>query len=216
MPEKRRRAYRSRVREESARRTRALIRDTAREMFRDVGYGPTTMKAVAARAGVAERTVYLAYPTKADLLNEVVGVALVGDDEPVPVAQRPGLLATMQASDPRSAAENLAEFVTALLERAGWLLVLAERALDAHPELQPFDQAGAAETVRVYRTVTAWLASMGWLREGVTPAAAADELYVVSHYQVHRLLRVRRRWSRARYQAWLVDRILASIVADGG
>jgi TetR/AcrR family transcriptional regulator, regulator of autoinduction and epiphytic fitness len=38
--------------------------------------------------GGGEKTVYLAFPTKLELLKEVVDVALVGDDRPVPVAAR--------------------------------------------------------------------------------------------------------------------------------
>src|SRR6266568_1179650 len=82
------RPYRSSLREETAELTRARIRESAARLFVEQGFVATTVKQVAAAAGVAERTVYAAFPSKADLFNEVLGVATVGDDRPVPVAER--------------------------------------------------------------------------------------------------------------------------------
>lgn len=56
------------LRERKKQRTRELIRDTALELFAAQGYEPTTIKAVAAAADVAPRTVTLHFPAKDDLL----------------------------------------------------------------------------------------------------------------------------------------------------
>jgi tetracycline repressor-like protein len=72
-------------RQEAAAETRRRIRQAARQLFVANGYAATSIRAVAERAGVAEKTVYLAFPTKTDLLKEV---AIVGDDQPIPVAER--------------------------------------------------------------------------------------------------------------------------------
>src|SRR5580704_12931557 len=76
-PDKRR--YRSPTRTAAALETRRRIREAAEKLFLRDGYVPTTMTAVASAAGVAERTVYLVFPTKAALLNEVI-VAAVRDE----------------------------------------------------------------------------------------------------------------------------------------
>ena len=49
-------------------RTRALIRETAWELFAAHGYDATTIKAIADAADVAPRTVTVHFPAKDDLL----------------------------------------------------------------------------------------------------------------------------------------------------
>ena len=60
----------------------------ARRLFLDRGYAATTVATIAAEAGVSVETVYKAFGNKAGLVKSVVGVAIVGDDEPVPMLQR--------------------------------------------------------------------------------------------------------------------------------
>src|SRR5437016_2610782 len=78
------RLYRSPRREQQARATRARIIAAAARRFLACGYAGTTMRAVAADAGVALPTVELVFGTKAKLLKAVIDVAIAGDDEPVP------------------------------------------------------------------------------------------------------------------------------------
>src|SRR5580704_9753174 len=68
--------------------TRRRIRLAAERLFLRDGYLPTTMTTIAAEAGVAEKTVYLAFPTKADLLNEIIRIGVRGDEGSTPVSQR--------------------------------------------------------------------------------------------------------------------------------
>src|ERR1035438_2397158 len=88
MDEPVKRPYRSPLREQSARRTRAQIRDAAARLFVRQGYAGTTMRQIAEEAEVSERTTYLAFASKLDLLLEVIGIATAGDDQPVPIAER--------------------------------------------------------------------------------------------------------------------------------
>ncbi|BCB20143.1 hypothetical protein OCUBac02_30370 [Bosea sp. ANAM02] len=48
---------------------RQRIVQSARDLFLDVGYGGTTMDAVAARCGVSKRTLYQLFPAKTDLFR---------------------------------------------------------------------------------------------------------------------------------------------------
>ena len=84
----RKRGYRSPRRLAAARETRARICAAARELFLADGYAATSMRAIAAAAGVAEKTVYLQFATKSAVLKMVVETAIVGDDEAVPAAER--------------------------------------------------------------------------------------------------------------------------------
>src|SRR3954454_8695963 len=82
------REYRSPRRLAAARQTRARICAAARELFLANGYAATSMRAIAAAAGVAEKTVYLQFATKSAVLKEMVETAIVGDDEAIPAADR--------------------------------------------------------------------------------------------------------------------------------
>jgi len=65
--------------------TEQRIVAAATELFLADGYVATTLEAVARRARVAARTVYVRFGTKAALFKRVVDVAIVGDTEQVDV-----------------------------------------------------------------------------------------------------------------------------------
>ena len=65
------------------------------------GYAATTMTAVANAAGVSDETIYKTVGGKAALVKAVRDITLVGDDEPVPLAQRPEFAAIYAEPDPR-------------------------------------------------------------------------------------------------------------------
>src|SRR6266545_6995088 len=79
-----RKPYESPKRAAAARERRLRIRAAASELFTREGYAATTMKSIAVKAGVSERTVFLASPTKAALLNECIRAAVRGEAEETP------------------------------------------------------------------------------------------------------------------------------------
>src|SRR2546430_772208 len=83
-----RRRYSSRLREQQAGQTRAQGRAAAAELFEESGGAGTTVAAIARQAGVAVETVYSRFGSKKQLLRQVVDVAVVGDAEPIPLAER--------------------------------------------------------------------------------------------------------------------------------
>src|SRR5215207_3350148 len=94
------RVYQSPLREEQARETRRRVLGAAEQMFLDQGYG-TSVAAIAQRAGVSAQTVYNAFGTKAALAKRLYDVRSAGDDEPVPMAERPVFQQLAQETDPQ-------------------------------------------------------------------------------------------------------------------
>ena len=78
-----------RERDQRAAATRAAILAAAEELFLRDGYARTSMKAVATQAGVSEKTMYLTFSTKANLLRQVIQLAVQGDEAPTPISERP-------------------------------------------------------------------------------------------------------------------------------
>lgn len=79
---------------------------------------PRNQKAVAAEAGVARPTVFAAFGSKAALLRQVLDQALAGDDEPVPVAQRPWFQPVWDATAPPEVVDAYAAVCTLIGARA--------------------------------------------------------------------------------------------------
>ena len=88
------RTYRSDLRAEQARQTRRRVVTAASTVFLARGYVGTSMRAVAAEASVSIATVELLFGTKAGVLKAAIDLAIAGDDEAVPVLERPWLLSS--------------------------------------------------------------------------------------------------------------------------
>ncbi|WP_206070493.1 TetR family transcriptional regulator [Knoellia koreensis] len=123
------------MREEGARRTRHAIVVAATRLFEQQGYGPTSLAQVATAAGVSRPTVTTVFGSKPALLSAVLDEALAGDDEPVPVAERPWFRPVWDADSPEGVVAAYAEVCTVIGRRAGRLFEVVRRASDAGPEV---------------------------------------------------------------------------------
>src|SRR5919201_1637229 len=83
------RRYDSTRRRDQAAATRRSILAAAQRLFEQRGYTGTSMADVAREAGVALKTVYLAFETKSGLLRAVWHLLLRGDEADVPIHERP-------------------------------------------------------------------------------------------------------------------------------
>src|SRR5690348_867944 len=113
------RRYVSPLRQEGAARTRQTVLDAARELFAAQGYTATTVEEIAGRAGVAKPTVFAAVGSKQVILKQLRDLALAGDDEPVPVAQRPWYREALAEPDPRRSLRLHARNATAIHQQIG-------------------------------------------------------------------------------------------------
>ena len=125
------RRYRSPRREANARQTRARIIAAATRRFLAHGYSATTMRAVAADAGVALPTVELAFRTKARLLKAVIDVAIAGDGEHLTMLDRQWAAQAESATDPAAFLEAFSRQLTVSAGRAAGLAAVALEAAPA-------------------------------------------------------------------------------------
>ena len=110
------RTYNSTRRSRQAAETRAEILTAAVELFGEQGWSGTTLAAIASRAGVAVETIYAGFGSKKGLLRAALDVAVVGDAEAIPFAERPEALRLGEGSvDERLAAA--ARVITDINER---------------------------------------------------------------------------------------------------
>lgn len=190
------------MRAEQAGRTRGAVLDAAAACFSDSGYTSVTMKQIAARAGVAVETVY-AQGTKGALLLAVVDRVLVGDDEPVPVMERPVVRAALAASDAHEVLDRLGPIAESGLRRAMPVMVAFAGAAGADAEIAAAyaDYEGRRHADA---TVIARALAPG-LRADVTAEHAADVLWLlIDPVTAHQLVGIRG-WDERRWTAWFVD-----------
>src|SRR5580704_11865267 len=127
------RRYASELRDEQARRTRRAIVAAARELFLGQGYAATTIDAIAEAAHVSRRTVFNSAGGKVMLLKLAMEWAIVGDDEPVPLADRAGVKAILAESDPRRALALWAQTVVDVASRVAPISEVLVAAADVDP-----------------------------------------------------------------------------------
>ena len=132
---KSRRGYDSPRRREQAAETRRKILDAAGELFARDGYAAVAMPAIADRAGVALKTVYLAFGTKAGVLHGLWDVRLGGDDQPIPVTERPWYRQLLEGDDPVALVRAAARQSRETKDRVGDLLRVIREAAVTEPAL---------------------------------------------------------------------------------
>src|SRR3954447_25281069 len=84
-----RRGYQSDLRAAQTRLIRRAVVDAAADLFVRRGYSATTIDAVAQAAGVSRKTVFNAVRGRVALLKLAYDWSIVGDEEPVPMSERP-------------------------------------------------------------------------------------------------------------------------------
>src|SRR5689334_21602151 len=111
------RSYSSDLRAAHARETRRAIVSAAARLFVEEGFARTTVDDIARAAGVSRKTVFTAVGGKVDLLKLALDWAIVGDDEPVALEQRPQVEALGQQTDPDAVIRGYARIVAEIASR---------------------------------------------------------------------------------------------------
>src|SRR5581483_1114462 len=129
------RKYESPRRREQAAATRIAILEAAEQLFIDAGYVSTSVGEIAERAGVALKTVYAIFGTKAEVLRALWNLRMRGDEEPVPIYERPWFRALEDEPDPRRRLEILARNVRTVRERTAALTEVLRLAAPADEQI---------------------------------------------------------------------------------
>jgi AcrR family transcriptional regulator len=207
------RRYVSPRREAQAAETRRVIVDSARRLFEDNGYAATAMPSIAAAAGVAVKTVYLAFESKAGLLRAVWEARLGGGEEATPVLQRRWMLELTDEARPAGKLRLLAAQSRRVKTATGPLLEVIRTAAATDPEIAALWGDIQAKLLRVQRAVVDQLDALDALRPSLAAAEAADVLWTLNHPSVWHLLVRERRWPAARYEQWFYESSCRQLLA---
>lgn len=195
------------VREEGARRTRRAIVVAAGQLFTERGYGGTSLGDVAAAAGVARPTVTAAFGSKPALLREVLDVALAGDDEPVPVADRPWFRPVWDARTHQEALAAYAQVCTLMGARAARLFEVVRRAADTSPEVAALWEGTRRNRRAGARMVVDRLRRLGPVDGWPGDEEAVDGLWFFNDPAHYDALVLQCHWCKGDFTEWLASRM---------
>ena len=184
--------------------TEQRILAAATELFLADGYVATTLEAVAKRAQVGARTVYLRFGTKAALFKRVVDVAVVGDTEPVDVLGRDWMQAALTAP---TAAERIAASAAAarqIMERTVALFAVAQQAAAVEPLIAAQWQLGREQTRYAHAVFWTRMAEDGLLDPVLDLDWLIDTSTILAAAETYLLIMRLTSWDLDTYQDWLV------------
>jgi len=204
--------YVSEVRDEQARRTRRAIVTAARDLFLAQGYAATTIDAIAEAAHVSRRTVFNSVGGKVVLLKLALDWAIVGDDEPVAMADRPAVRAIQAERDPRKALTLWVGTITEVAARVAPIAAVLYAAADGDPDAGQMLAEEARNRMFGARAFVAYLASLDALAPGTSEQQAADLCWALMDGHLYRLLVSQRGWTTAEFERWLSASLAATLL----
>ncbi|WP_063739992.1 TetR/AcrR family transcriptional regulator [Amycolatopsis jejuensis] len=210
------RHYSAPQRAEQARATRARIVGAARDLLLGgSGYAGMTITGLAEAAGVSPQTVYNSVGGKAEVIKAAYDTMLAGDEDTVPMSQRPEFRRVTEATDVPSYAAAYAAWVRVISDRVGPLLgVLLAHGPGGDPVLENFVATIDGERRQGNTNSLRGLSGHGHLPPRRFDAAV-DAVWTLTAPEVYDRLVRRSGWTSAAYERWLTTQLAATLSAFG-
>ena len=206
--QKPKRKYNSTRRQAQARETRRQILEAARGLFIEFGYAGTTIEAIAQGANVAPETVFASFGNKRSVLAKLLDISVGGDDQAIPLMQRPGPQAVLHETDPARQLELFAADISGILARVAPFFEVLRMAAKTEPEIAELLSGILEERLGNMAQFVQNFASHNGLREGLDNTQAAETVWTLTSPEVYNLFTVDRGWSREQYGRWLADALI--------
>jgi AcrR family transcriptional regulator len=205
------RHYDASRRREQARARRLAVVLAARDLFERDGFRPTTITAIAAHAGVSAESIYKGFGTKAALAKAVFDLVIGGDDEPVPVAERPAALAMQDEPDVRRKIAMFAEGLAHRQARSAKVQILIRDGRHVDDSLDPVWAKLTDEGLAGMTMLGRHLLETGQLRDGIGLDEARDVLWNYLAIDAYERLVLTQGWPLDRYSHWLAHAITSAL-----
>jgi AcrR family transcriptional regulator len=185
------------MRERQAELSRSEILLAARRLFAERGFARTSVRDIAAAAGVSTQTVYNSIGSKQavvarlnDLIDSEAGIgAIVG---PIAASRDPQQVAALSARITRSMLESCGDIIRAVVSGAA-----------AEPEIQAVLDEGHRRHLEGARTVVRLLQDMKALGSTADSAATSETLAAITDFRFGLVLRESYGWSLDRIEEWM-------------
>ena len=201
------RVYRSPRRAAQAQDTRRRIVSAATEQFASASYPATTMRSIAAAAGVSVASIELAFGSKALLLKAAIDVAIAGDHNPVAVLDRDWATAARATTTVHDFLTAVGRTLRPAMTRSAGLVLAAYDAAGTDPALRELAEELSTQRAATVAWIIDGIRDRAVLREGITRRHAIDQVWLLIDPAVYHRLTRYRGWSPAHYEKWFTDTI---------
>jgi AcrR family transcriptional regulator len=206
---KKKRTYKSLVRERQAGDTRRRIIEATRQLLQREGYAGMTIEAIAQRAEVSAQSVYAIFKSKTGILTELLDQSTFGAEYEEAVRR------ALSAADPETRLRLAAPIARQIHDAQSATFDLLRGAGVVAPELAKLEQQRESLRYERQERMIASLRDAGRLRPALDDAAARDIFWTLTGRDVYRMLVRERGWSSQKYQDWLADTLVQSLLTPG-
>jgi AcrR family transcriptional regulator len=203
----RKRPYKSSLRQRQAGDTRRRIVEAAQQLLKSEGYGGMTIEGIALRADVSAQTIYAIFKSKTGILVALLDQSMFGPDYDEVVRQ------TLSASDPETRLRSAASVARQLRGAQSAAFELMRGAGVVAPELAKLEQQRERLRYAGEKGVITFLRDSGRLRPELAEKTARDIFWMLTGGDAYRMLVRERGWSPQKYQEWLADTLVHSLLS---
>ena len=210
MPKNNKRPYQSLVRQRQAGDTRRRILEATRQLLQHEGYAGMTIEAIAQRAEVSAPSVYAIFKSKTGILIALLDQSTFGHDYEEVVRQ------VLKASHPETRLRLAAGIARQIRGAQSAAFDLMRGAGVVAPELAKLERQRERLRYKKEESTIIFLRDAGRLRPGLSHKTARDIFWMLTGGDVYRMLVRERGWSPRKYEDWLADTLVHSLLSPGG
>jgi AcrR family transcriptional regulator len=137
---------------------------SARTLFLERGYAATTIEAISDLSDVPAATVYRLFSSKLGILKALLDVSIAGDDDAVPVQDRPGVRALLAGPGPRNQLSGFVGITCGIMSRTEPVHRILLSAAASDPGAAALPDRQTQQRQRGQALIARALASAGALR----------------------------------------------------
>jgi AcrR family transcriptional regulator len=190
--------------------TRRRILDAAERLFLARGYGATTIEAIAEEAGVSVPTVYVRFENKRFLLKALLDRSIAGDDDPVPMLDRPWMQEALAQPDVAPALRRIVHEARRIHERTVALVIAVRAAAGTDADLHDLWDTLREERLAVADAIARSLRRLA-PDHLLTRRQATDVLYAALSPDAYQLLVSERGWTPREWEQWTTALLIGQL-----
>ena len=197
----------------------AAVVQAARALFLERGYAAATIETISDLSDVPPATVYRLFSSKLGILKALLDVSVAGDDEAVPLEDRPHVRALLADPAPRKQLAGFAGIARGIMSRTEPVHRILVSAAGSDPDAAALLAEQTRQRQQGQARIARSLAQAGALRPGMRERDAADIIHALMSPEVYRLLVGDRGWHPERYEQWLTELLVSQLLpapAGGG